>query len=329
MRARDLAGSAGISEAELLETNGAPEVVRLRGDMRGLIQALPALGEVMALTRNEAAVHEKVGAFGNISLGSVHGLVLNGAIDLRLFMAHWHCAFAVVLPGEAGPRRSLQIFDSHGDAVLKVHLKPASDVAAFERLVEAFTDPAPERLSVTPAPAAEISAGPADAEAFRRDFDGMKDVHEFFPLLRRHAVTRRAALDHLDGQYVQRLDNAAVPALLDGAAASGLPIMCFVGNRGCIQIHSGPVANIKPMGPWLNVLDPGFNLHLRHDLVAEVWSVRKPTKDGHITSVELYGADQGLIAQFFGVRHEGQPENPAWRHLVASLPVAERESVGS
>jgi hypothetical protein len=37
--------------------------------------------------------------------------------------------------------------------------------------------------------------------------------------------------------------------------------MCFVGNRGCIQIHTGPVKNIKIMGPWLNVMDPGFNLH--------------------------------------------------------------------
>ena len=95
--------------------------------------------------------------------------------------------------------------------------------------------------------------------------------------------------------------------------------MCFVGNRGCIQIHSGPVETVKAVGPWINVLDPGFNLHLREDLVAEAWTVRKPTRNGPITSVELYDSDGGLIAQFFGVRQPGQPENPAWQALVEAL----------
>ena len=44
--------------------------------------------------------------------------------------------------------------------------------------------------------------------------------------------------------------------------------MCFVGNRGCIQIHSGPIQDIKPMGPWINIFDETFHLHLRLDHVA-------------------------------------------------------------
>jgi putative hemin transport protein len=43
--------------------------------------------------------------------------------------------------------------------------------------------------------------------------------------------------------------------------------MVFVGSPGCIQIHSGPVKNIKVMNEWLNVLDPDFNLHVREDLI--------------------------------------------------------------
>ncbi len=43
----------------------------------------------MALTRNEAAVHEKVGTFGNVTVSGKMGLVLNDAIDLRLFLGHW------------------------------------------------------------------------------------------------------------------------------------------------------------------------------------------------------------------------------------------------
>ncbi|MCP2936632.1 hemin-degrading factor, partial [Salmonella enterica subsp. enterica serovar Typhimurium] len=84
--------------------------------------------------------------------------------------------------------------------------------------------------------------------------------------------------------------------------------MCFVGNPGMIQIHTGPVHRIEVMGPWLNVLDPGFNLHLRQDLVDQTWIVRKPTADGVVTSVELLDAAGETIALFFGERKPGKPE---------------------
>jgi putative hemin transport protein len=105
-----------------------------------------------------------------------------------------------------------------------------------------------------------------------------------------------------------------------------IPIMCFVGNHGCIQIHSGPVQNIKPMGPWLNVMDETFHLHLRLDHIAQAWVVRKPTRDGHVTSVECYGTDKQLIVQFFGKRVEGRDERPQWRELVESLPRLQHSS---
>jgi putative hemin transport protein len=104
------------------------------------------------------------------------------------------------------------------------------------------------------------------------------------------------------------------------AAERPVPIMCFVGNRGCIQIHSGPVSSIKPMGPWINVLDETFHLHLRTDHIAEAWAVRKPTKDGHVTSVEVFDAKGSMIIQFFGKRHEGQGERDDWRLLAETLP---------
>jgi len=97
--------------------------------------------------------------------------------------------------------------------------------------------------------------------------------------------------------------------------------MAFVGNQGCIQIHSGPITNVKPMGPWLNVMDDTFHLHLRLDQITAVWAVRKPTSDGHVTSVEVYDANRELIIQFFGKRQEGHDERAIWRTLVEQLPL--------
>ncbi len=52
---------------------------------------------------------------------------------------------------------------------------------------------------------------------------------------------------------------------------------------------------------------------------AESWITRKPTKDGIVTSLELFAADGTQIAQLYGQRTEGQPEQTQWREQVAAL----------
>jgi putative hemin transport protein len=74
------------------------------------------------------------------------------------------------------------------------------------------------------------------------------------------------------------------------------------------------------MGPWVNVLDADFNLHLRQDHVAECWLVRKPTTEGIVTSLEVFNAEGETLVQFFGKRKPGIPELANWRQLVEALP---------
>ncbi|MGH8046767.1 MAG: ChuX/HutX family heme-like substrate-binding protein, partial [Chthoniobacterales bacterium] len=66
-------------------------------------------------------------------------------------------------------------------------------------------------------------------------------------------------------------------------------------------------------------LDDEFNLHLREPGVAAAWLVRKPTKDGVVTSIELYDTAGENIALLFGKRKPGQPEDENWRNLAESL----------
>ena len=92
------------------------------------------------------------------------------------------------------------------------------------------------------------------------------------------------------------------------------------GNHGCIQIHSGPVRNIKPWArgstSWTR---PSIcNLARTHH---RLWAVRKPNKDGHVTSIEAYDSEQRMIIQFFGKRRR-QGERDDWRLIADNLPVA-------
>lgn len=323
MRERDLAAELGISEAELVAAHCGDGVVRIEPRANDLLTGLEAVGEVMALTRNESAVHEKIGVYDKVVTGQHTAMVLGADIDLRIFPAVWAHGFAVEKRDGDEIRRSLQFFDAAGDAVHKVHLRPSSNLYAYQKLVDLLesVDQTPG-LSLDGVDDDEASEGErsASADELRERWSKLTDVHEFHGMLRQLKLGRQQAVRMIGQDYAWILGAEAVPAMFDRAVAAAMPIMCFVGNRGCIQIHSGPVQTVKPMGPWLNVLDETFHLHLRLDHITETWAVRKPTKDGHVTSVEAYDAKGELIIQFFGKRHEGEVERADWRELAESLP---------
>jgi putative hemin transport protein len=325
LRNREAAHVLGVSEGEALAAFVGEHVVRLEPSFVELFEEVPQLGSVMALTRNEAAVHEKDGAYAQMSHDGPVGLAL-GTIDLRIFYRNWTSGFAVRERTAHGTMKSLQFFDAQGHAVHKVYLREHSDHAAYDAFVERWKMPVqPPHLAVEPAApaAAEQPDATIDVAGFRAAWDAMTDTHQFFGLTRKFGVTRTQALRLAEPRYARPVATDALRRVLDGAAASGLPIMVFVGNHGMIQIHSGPVVNVREMGPWLNVLDPGFNLHLRADLIASAWVVRKPTSDGIVTSLELFDAAGENIAMLFGERKPGRPELDGWRTLVDPLPALE------
>ncbi len=332
-RAKDAAESLGLSEGAAIAAHagehGYPlKAVPLQGSWLQLLQSLEACGPLMALTRNEGVVHEKTGVYTNLSATGPVGLALGEDIDLRLFFAQWHAGFAVTeAAGDPArpPQRSLQFFNAQGRAVHKVFVREATDLAALDAVVQRFAQPSAgyvfgaAPLAEVPRPDAEI-----DATGLRKAWAAMQDTHEFFGLTKKFAVERQQSFRLVEGQFAWRLASESVTTLLQDAAASGLPIMVFVSSAGCIQIHTGPVSNIKPLdtpgAQWINVLDPGFNLHLRTDMVASVWLVEKPTADGVVTSVEAFDPAGELMAMFFGARKPGKPELQGWRDLVARLP---------
>lgn len=330
MRERDFARIHRISEAELVAAFVGAGVVRLRPDVEAFLEGAPALGEVMALTRNESAVHEKIGPYENAKFNPHAAIVLGDQIDLRIFPGKWASAFAVEKTEASGEiKRSLQFFDAAGDAVHKVHLRPASQLSAYAALVERLrADEQSQTQAVVAIDDSEVRAdAPVGTPAeLRAAWDKLTDTHQFFPMLKKLNLSRHQAVTTIDGDYAWPLDLGATQGMLEGAAGTGLPIMAFVGNRGCIQIHAGPIETVKPMGPWLNIMDESFHMHLRLDHITEVWAVRKPTADGHVTSLEAFGADNRLIIQFFGQREEGTDERAAWRGLIEALPRLDRSN---
>jgi putative hemin transport protein len=232
-------------------------------------------------------------------------------------------AFAVWDEVRGTPRRSLHVFDASGTAVHKVYLEPGASDAGFDVLAErlaAADQSSLQSVRELPVPGSARPDTEVDVAALRRDWRAMQDTHEFHGLLRRLNVERLQALRLAGPELAWPVGNDALRQVLLEAARTELPIMVFVASPGVVQIHSGPVRTVREMGPWLNVLDPDFNLHVRADGIVSSWVVRKPTTDGVVTSLELYDAAGETILQVFGLRKPGQAERADWRTLAEHLP---------
>lgn len=334
LRRRDQAEQLQVSEAALLDQQCGIRSVRLQPQFKQIIEQLPQLGYIMTLTRNDQAVHERKGVYDNVRITGPMGLVIteDRAIDLRIMVNRWVFGFAVMEDTPRGERFSLQFFDARGTAIQKIFLQSSDDVdkcsdaQAYLQLVKRFrADDQHGALKFTTQVELPVyvDSSEVDADAVRKEWSEMTDVHQLFGMLRRYKISREQAFEMIGKRWAQPFNPAQLERVLNEAADSGLSIMCFVGNYGQIQIHTGPVHTIKRMGPWLNVLDAEFNLHLMDGDIASAWLVRKPTDDGDVTSLELYNAAGDTIAQFFGQRNEGTPENPFWRTLAESVLSAE------
>lgn len=325
LRIRDAAEKLNVSEAELLATAAGETVTRLEPKCAEILQEFHALGRVMALTRNDEIVHERKGEYKNVEVMSGHGkmgLALGDDIDLRIFFANWHFAFAVTSASPRGALHSFQFFDIDGSAIHKVFLTDQSDLAAYKNLVEKYraADQSPFVIVQSkPAKPAEKPDAEIDVENFRKTWAQLNDTHDFFPMLRKFGVAREQALRLADREMAFQTATGTYQYVLQKACQMKLPIMVFVGNDGIIQIHTGEVENVVAARGWFNVLDEKFNLHIKQEAIARAWIVKKPTADGTVSSLELFNEKGENVALFFGKRKPGVPEKNEWRELLATI----------
>lgn len=316
LRIRNAAAELGVSEVELLHTKVNEGVVKLDLKLKEFLPKVESLGQVMALTRNNEAVHERHGVYANVSFGGPVGLVVNPDIDLRIFGMHWKYAYAV----EENDRKSFQFFDQSGEATHKIYMLSQSNEETWNQLIDIYKSENQEEFESTTAyPYKEELSIPANIEAFQNDWSALKDTHDFYGLLQKHNMNRHKSLYYAPQGLVRKINNESVRTMLIQAADKQVPIMAFVGNKGTIQIHSGVINKVVDARGWLNVLDPEFNLHLDDKAFFETFIVKKPAEGDVIHSIEVYNEAGDLIVQFFGARKPGIPELQSWRDLLETL----------
>lgn len=325
VRIRNAAQILGVSELELLELELGTNVIRLKGNWAELLKEAYTLGHVMALTRNEYAVHERKGIYDNVSFmkdGNM-GVAVNPDIDLRFLMWNWKYGYAVRMEQAKRVLHSFQFFNARGEAVHKIYLTGKSDPGAYSSLLERHKDKNQSKLTkVDDRPVSPTEAIPdekVDVPAFQQAWLALQDTHDFFSLLKKYELQRTQALRLAPEGHAIRVSNDTVVRAIELAAEREVSIMVFVNSSGCVQIHTGTVRKLFPMENWFNIMDPEFNLHLNLEGISETWIVKKPTKDGIVTSLEVFDREGGLIVYLFGKRKPGIPELEEWRQIIEEL----------
>ncbi|MGP3697301.1 ChuX/HutX family heme-like substrate-binding protein [Rhodobacter sp. NSM] len=312
-RARDFAESHGIAEAALVAAFVGPSVIALDAAPARLLGLAAGLGEALALTRNASAVQERQGRYGPLSSAGPLSMLTGDGIEFILDPCHWVHAFAVIDETAKGTKRSIQIFDAVGEAVHKLHLTPESDVAGFDRLVtELRLHDQPDDLPLLAPAMRGTPEGAADPVVIARLWDEAPSARSFAQRLASEGIPIVAALRAVGAARAKPLLPVAMTELLERASAGQVPLEIRAGNAGCLQIYRGPVDRILPAGYWINVMDPGYNLHLRTDHLASVHLTdRRP--QGSL-AVEAHDAAGDLILEVTG--------GPGWQEIVESLSAA-------
>lgn len=322
VRRRDAVERPRVTELEFVASRYGADLVRLKPAWPELFSRIRTLGPVVAVTRNTGAELVKTGIyafpeFGNTSIGRV-----TGSIDLRLFTQHWKDAFVLIRDQGQRTRRCIYIFDRYGAAVHKVMLHPEPSTSAFADLVwNLHAQDQSTAISIEPLPSPPL-AKRVDIAGLRDAFRAMSHTHEFGAILRSFNISREHTLRLIGGEYAWRVDQTSIREMLRRTVAGSRALTCFVENAGILHIHTGLIKRIRQSERWLSILDHGFNFHLDEASVAHVWVLRKPTRNGFVTSIEVYNRYGSLLVQFFGPYDAHGQESEHWRVITAALPLA-------
>lgn len=323
----DAAKRLNISEAQLIDCLVGHGATRLDlTDLGSLLKYLKRLGEVMALSRNGTVVSEITGTYDKLYVsennGKLSAIAVNpGGIDLRLFLSKWHSAFIVETP----KHWSLQFFDKHGQAVHKVFSTDNTDLNEALNLRERFK--CKEQVPLVIDAAANNIKSPTrlndeQRDAFRNAWRDLNDVHHFPALIEEFKLSRLEACEQAGMPWSREVNADCLEHVLTAVRETNSEIMIFVGNTGTVQIYSGLVCNLKQVGPWYNVLDDKFNLHVNIPMIKRAFVVRKPTDNGEtiVTSIEFFDENDETVLTLFGRRVEGKLQSAQWQAICEYLP---------
>jgi putative heme degradation protein len=293
MYPRDAAKELGVSELELVAVLDGVEFWDARPE--DILGDLHQLGNVMSMVRSDHAVSEVNQTFPKWEpREGEKNTVSEGALTLQLDVER----LKHILLKVDGKRHSLQFFDASGACLQKVVVAARSDLGALAQLRSKYAlEKAPE-LKVEAGPALEADHAAVDPKAIQESWASLAGPQQANALFEKFNVKRWQGLEALGQDVAHCLKDLAPMTLLKHLADSKLAVRHSLSNGPVSQSFEGRFKNIQDAMGFSNVLDSGFNLHLRSDAVCGVWLLKSEGGEAEQYWIEVYGGDHELISSF-------------------------------
>ncbi|MBS3954059.1 MAG: hypothetical protein KGZ88_14005 [Methylomicrobium sp.] len=318
LRIREAAATLNVSEAELLATGCGSTVTRLNLDWPEIFKALPAIGPVMALTRNDFAVHETTGLYTVIHHSDESCRVKSDAVNLQLLTQVIHVAFGVMEPSLNETRFSLQFFAANGLAIHKIYMTEDSDLSIYHALVKQLTsaDQSQHQTIDSPPRFSRFNIATFNTGRITQSTHLLCDTEDFYAGLIAMGIV--SDLVETDTSNLEFLAPDLFQPLLNKIASQGLSIGICVRNYGCIQVYQGPIHNIRITGPWFNILDEYFSLHLNTEALSG-FRVNTQSIDGkqELKTLEIVDANHQIIALILLNADQDTSSMNLWEVLIS------------
>lgn len=156
---------------------------------------------------------------------------------------------------------------------------------------------------------------------------GMKDLHHFYPMLQQLGISKLDAFRRVPSDLAARVTPKSLDMILNQTHKRKDGLMAFIGNNAIVQIYTGPVLKTAEVKGSDKIFIHGMTkegepavINISKKDIAQTWVVNKISKEGFVTSLEIFDHDGNHIAQFYDVRKEGQKQSEGWSELMRSLP---------
>lgn len=328
----DIANKMGISEGELANFRLAHDARKLSVEnIKVFINDLERLEKVKSITRNKYAItiqdgeltNQYLNGYKEMDISASAGLILNPrSLDLRIFFKHWNHIFYFHEIKAKKELHSIQTFDKYGTAINKIYILPDSNKDILKYILNKYQDHeyAPVKF-ISDEDKKEIirNACLSVDENIDTDWRNMREVHDFYLLMRKYNMSRQDLFRSVKDDLAYRVSNQAIHDIFTLAKIQDEELTIFIANIGCVQIYTGKILKTAHLNGWFNIFNKDNRMHIKDEDIHETWVVKKPGEYGYVTSLEVFSKDGEQIIQIYGQRNEQEEERQSWRNIIESI----------
>lgn len=310
----------GLSDLEALSLREDLRIMPLQQDVRALLEDLPSLGAVDCTTGNGGAICTRREAVRTVLPVAEGATLLGDPGGLCWLEASWRHSAAVLSRGNdfTDTPPCLLFFGETGRLAHQITLPDPAAWGAFADLVRRHHG----RWTCL-RPGAELPGAPASSECpiwlLRDAWCGSVSDRDLEIRLRGLGLGRLLALRALEGLYTTPLLTEELASLLEGLAASGLPVHAQVGNRHCTQVLEAPIKGLALSPEAWELRIAGATLRILPSSLESIWSVVQPRPGGERHRFECYDAQGERVLALSSPQDPCPLVHGGWQRAIGRL----------